>query len=231
MSSLKNVRRYFIYLFFVPIPLLFFSCYPGGIEYYSETDIVATQYDKIFDFASNQDYFMPDTIHHVVEEGKEDDVDRSYDDEILAKIATHMAAAGYTRFESDVIADSILVDSANVVLTVVITSTEYSGIGYMPGGGGYWGWYPGWGWGGGYYPGYPWYPEYGWGYPYTYSFSTGSMFIEMIDEDGIDHTTGELPIPWQATINGLLSGDADNMQWRVDKAIDQCFDQSQYLFN
>lgn len=231
MSLLQTVRRYYTYLFFASIPALFFSCYPGGIEYYNETDIVATQYDDSFDFASNQNYFMPDTIHHVVEEGMEDEVDRSYDDEVLARIATHMATAGYTRFESDEIADSILVDSANVVLTVVVTSTEYSGIGYIPGGGGYWGWYPGWGWGGGYYPGYPWYPGYGWGYPYTYSFSTGSMFIEMIDEDGIDHDEEILPIPWQATINGLLSGDAENMQWRVDRAIDQCFEQSQYLFN
>ena len=231
MSLQQSVRRYFIYLFFVSIPVLFFSCYPGGIEYYNETDIVVTQYDDNFDFASNQNYFMPDTIHHVVEEGKEDDVDRSYDDEILAKIASHMATAGYTRFESDEIADSILVDSANVVLTVVVTSTEYSGIGYIPGGGGWWGWYPGWGWGGGYYPGYPWYPGYGWGYPYSYSYSTGSLFIEMIDEDGIDHFDEVLPVTWQATINGLLSGDAENMQWRVDRAIDQCFEQSQYLFN
>ena len=135
MSLQQIVRRYFIYLFFISTPVLFFSCYPGGIEYYNETDIVATQYDDNFDFAGKQNYFMPDTIHHVVEEGKEDEVDRSYDDAVLARIATHMATAGYTRFESDEIADSVLVDSANVVLTVVVTSTEYSGIGYIPGGG------------------------------------------------------------------------------------------------
>ena len=231
MSLQQMVRRYFIYLFFISTPVLFFSCYPGGIEYYNETDIVATQYDDNFDFAGKQNYFMPDTVHHVVEEGMEDEVDRSYDDAVLARIATHMATAGYTRFESDIIEDSVLVDSANVVLTVVVTSTEYSGIGYIPGGGGYWGWYPGWGWGGGYYPGYPWYPGYGWGYPYYYSYSTGSMFIEMIDEDGIDHLEEVLPVVWQATINGLLSGDAENTQWRVDRAIDQSFEQSQYLFN
>ena len=135
-----------IYVIFISIPLAFFSFYPGGIEYYSDTDIVVTQYDDAFDFASNKNYFMPDTIHHVVEEGQEDDVDRSYDDEVLSQIATHLDAAGYTRFESDVIPDSVLVDSANVVLTVVVISTEYTGIGYIPGGGGYWGGYPGWGW-------------------------------------------------------------------------------------
>ena len=235
MILLQNVRKYFVYLFFISVPALFFSCYPGGIEYYSDTDIVATQYDKEFDFASNQGYFLYDSIYHIVEEGEEDDVDRSYDDEILERIATHMATAGYTRIESDVIEDSILVDSANVVLNVLVTSTEYSGIGYIPGGGGYWGWYPWWGWGPYssyyYYPGYPWYPGYGWGYPYYYSYSTGSLFIEMIDEDGIDHEEEIIPIAWQATINGLLSGDDSNMQWRIDRAIDQSFEQSQYLFN
>jgi len=231
MSSPKKMTKYLIYVLFVSIPLVFISCYPGGIEYYNESDIVVTQYDNAFDFAGNKNYFMPDTIHHVVEEGQEDDVDRSYDDEMLNQIATHLDAAGYTRFESAVIPDSILVDSANVVFTVIITSTEYSGIGYIPGGGGYWGWYPGWGWDGGYYPGYPWYPGYGWGYPYTYSYSTGSIFIEMIDKDNIDHDEEILPIAWQATINGLLSGDSENMQWRIDRAIDQCFEQSPYLSN
>ncbi len=53
-----------------------------------KTIFVATQYDDNFDFASNQNYFMPDTIHHVVEEGMEDEADRSYDDEVLARIIT-----------------------------------------------------------------------------------------------------------------------------------------------
>ncbi len=231
MSSSRKITQYFIYVLIVSIPLVFFSCYQGGIEYYNETDIVMTQYDVAFDFASNKNYFMPDTIYHVVAEGEKDDVDRSYDDAVLDRIATHMNAAGYTRFESDVIPDSVLVDSANVAITVVVTSSEYSGIGYIPGGGGYWGWYPGWGWGGGYYPGYPWYPGYGWGYPYTYSYSTGSLFIEMIEEDEIIHTDEIIPIAWQATINGLLSGSAENTKSRVDRAIDQCFEQSPYLSN
>ena len=231
MSSPKKITKYLIYVLFVSIPLAFFSCYPGGIEYYNESDIVVTQYDNTFDFSGNKNYFMPDTIHHIVEEGQEDEVDRSYDDAMLARIETHLDAAGYTRFESHVIPDSVLVDSAEVVIIVSITSTEYSGIGYIPGGGGYWGWYPGWGWGGGYYPGYPWYPGYGWGYPYVYSYSTGSIFIEMVDEDNINDEDKIIPIPWQATINGLLSGSSENMQWRIDRAIDQSFEQSPYLSN
>jgi len=225
----EKMTKYLIYVLFLSIPLAFFSCYPGGIEYYNETDIILTQYDDAFDFAGNKNYFMPDSITHVVDEGQEDDIDRSYDAAILARIVTHMDAAGYTRFVDPTKPDSVVIDSANVLLTVVVTSSEYSGIGYIPGGGYWWGWYPGWG--GGYYPGYPWYPGYGYGYSYSYSYSTGSMFIEMAHEDGIDPILGVIPIPWQATINGLLSGSTENTQWRVDRAIDQCFEQSQYLYN
>jgi hypothetical protein len=228
---MKKTTKYFKYLLFISIPVITFSCYPGGLEYYSDTDIVLTNYDKEFDFNNNKKYFMLDSIQHIVEEGEEDKVDRSYDDEVLARIASHMETAGYTRLESSSIPDSVLVDSANVVLSIIVTSTEYSGIGYIPGGGGYWG-YPGYGWGwGGYYPGYPWYPGYGWGYPYSYSYSTGSMFIEMAHEDGIDRSAKTIPIPWQSTINGLLSGNKGNMETRIDNAIDQSFAQSPYLYN
>ncbi len=233
MLKQKKTISYTIYVLFITIPLLFFSCYPGGIEYYNESDIILTMYDDQFDFADNSNYFMPDTIIHAIEEGEEDNISRAYDGPILDQIADQMSAAGYTRLESNIITDSVLVDSADVVLSVVITSSEYTGIGYIPGGGGYWGWYPGWGWGGGYYPGYPWCPGYGWGYPYTYSYSTGSLFIEMIDQNSINYQgdNNELPITWQATINGMLSGNQNNMQWRIDNGIEQCFKQSPYLSN
>ena len=230
MRFYRRFNKQMKHLVFVSIALVTFSCYPGGLEYYSDSDIVMTNFDQVFDFKSNKLYFMSDSIQHIVEEGEEDKVDRSYDDAVLERIASHMGTAGYTRLESDQIPDSVLIDSSNVVLSVIVTSTEYSGIGYIPGGGGYWGWYPGWGWGGGYYPGYPWYPGYGWGYPYVYSYSTGSMFIEMAYEDGINEEENTIPIPWQATINGLLSGNKDNMISRIDRSIDQSFEQSPYLF-
>ena len=239
MRLIEHRVKYLNYLLFVSIPFLMFSCYPGGMEYYSDTDVVITLHDEAFDFAGNKNYFMPDTIRHIVEEDEEDEVNRIYDDEVLARIAMHMESAGYTRFESDVIPDSVLVDSANVILAVVATSTEYSGVGYIPGGGYWWGWYPygGYGgYGGGYstsyyYPYYPYYPGYGWGYPYYYSYTTGTLFIEMGDEDGIDEVEEKIPIPWHAAVNGLLSGSLSDMQTRVDRSIDQCFEQSPYLFN
>ncbi len=229
--QIKRIRKYVIYLFFVSIIPLLYSCYPGGTEYYNETDLVITQHDNEFDFPNNKTYFMGDSINHIVEEGKENEVNRKYDAVILANVAAYLDTAGYTRMEGSE-PDSILIAQSDVLISVIATSTKYTGVGYIPGGGGWWG-YPGYGWGGGwggYYPGYPWYPGYGWGYPYTYSYSTGSLFIEMADLKNIDEVEEIIPIPWQATINGLLSGDDDNMKWRIDRGIDQSFRQSQYLF-
>ncbi len=231
-SKTMNPKKYLIYLLSAAIIPLMYSCYPGGSEYYNETDLVITQYDKEFDFPNSKTYFMDDSINHIVEDGKEDNVNRAYDRVILANVAAYLDTAGYTRMEGDA-PDSILIQSSDVLVSVIATSTEYSGIGYIPGGGGYWG-YPGYGWGGGwgggYYPGYPWYPGYGWGATYAYSYSTGSLFIEMADLKGVDHEEEIIPIPWQATVNGLLSGDAANMKWRIDRGIDQSFQQSQYLY-
>lgn len=226
--QIMRIKKYVIYLFFAAIIPLLYSCYPGGSEYYNETDIVITQYDNEFDFPNNKTYFMDDSVNHITEEGKEDDANRIYDDKILADVAAYLDTAGYTRMEGDE-HDSVLIAASDVLVSVIITSTDYTGIGYIPGGGGWWG-YPGYGWGG-YYPGYPWYPGYGWGYPYTYTYSTGSLFIEMADLKNIDHVEEIIPIPWQATVNGLLSGDAENMKWRIDRGIQQSFRQSQYLYS
>ena len=226
--QIMRIRKYVIYLFFVSIIPLLYSCYPGGTEYYNETDLVITQHDNEFDFPNNKTYFMGDSINHIVEEGKENEVNRKYDAVILANVAAYLDTAGYTRMEGAA-PDSILIAQSDVLISVIATSTKYTGVGYIPGGGGWWG-YPGYGWGwgwGGYYPGYPW---YGGGVGYTYSYSTGSLFIEMADLKNIDEVEEIIPIPWQATINGLLSGDEDNMKWRIDRGIDQSFRQSQYLF-
>ena len=218
----KSILRYFIYTLFIAIPLAMYSCYPGGLEYYSDSDIVVTDFDEGFNFASSKLYFMPDTIHHVVEDGKEDEVDRQYDEAAVNLVAMNLDAAGYTRLENPSIPDSVLVDSANVVVGLVAFSTTYSGAGWV--GGGWWGgYYPGWGWGG-YYPGYPW-----GGYPVYYSYSTGTLLIEMINEDDIVPTSDTIPIVWQTTINGLLSTSSQNTLSRIENAINQAFVQSPYL--
>ena len=135
-SKTKNMKKYVIYLLSIAIIPLMYSCYPGGTEYYNETDLVMTQHDDEFDFPNNKKYFMGDSINHIVEEGKEDEVNRKHDAVILANIAAYLDTAGYTRMEGDM-ADSILIAESDILISVIATSTEYSGIGYIPGGGGW----------------------------------------------------------------------------------------------
>ena len=212
----KTISRYFIYTLFIAIPLAMYSCYPGGLEYYSDSDIVVTNYDEGFNFSANKLYFMADTIHYL----SDDDVDRSNEAAILNLIETNMEDAGYTRLKDASIPDSVLVDSANVVLLVIVTSTEYSG-------GGWWGGCYPYYWGCGYYPGYPW---YGGGY-YSYSYSTGTLIMEMANEDGINEVEDIVPIVWDTKINGLLSTNKSNMTTRIQNTINQAFVQSPYLSN
>jgi hypothetical protein len=57
----------------------------------------------------------------------------------------------------------------------------------------------------------------------------GSLFIEMANVDEIDDVDEEIPVVWQATVNGLLSSSEENVYNRVVKSIDQAFEQSPYL--
>lgn len=199
------------------IPLVIFSCYPGGAEYYSDTDIVYTNYDETYNFSGDVNYFMPDTIYHAIGEGDDDDISREYDEEILARVADNLTSYGYTRVSDE--------NGADVFVTITITTSKYTGIGWIPGGGWWWGWYPGWGWGG-YYPGYPWYPG---GYPVYYSYTTGTIFLEMIPPDLVDPDEETVTIVWQGIGNGLISSSTSNMTARIDRMIDQVFTQSPYL--
>jgi hypothetical protein len=194
------------------------ACYPGSISDIGEADLVITVYDTAFDFGPVNTYFMLDTIIRVGEDGDESDVDRSYDAQILAKVADELADLGYTRID----------DTAGVPPDVfVVLGTSSSSFGWWVPGGCYWCYYPGYpGWGpgwGGYPPYYPWYP--GGGYGGTYS--TGSLGIVMVDTAP---TTGEeVPAVWGGVINGLLSSSNANTAARVLREIEQVFEQSPYL--
>jgi len=202
----KKLRPLFSFIIMATIPLAFFSCYPGGVEYYSDTDIIMTNYHEDFDFNANKNYFMPDTVHYAKGDS-DDEIDRQFENDILNKIESNMTSLGYTR-----LADTL---HADVYVVATVTSSSYTGIGWIPGGGWWWGGYPGWGgW-------YPWYPGYGWGYAYSYT--TGSLFMEMVQPPKPREDT--VKIVWNAAINGLLSTSDANTLDRINRNIDQAFNQ------
>ncbi|HOW25050.1 MAG TPA: DUF4136 domain-containing protein [Bacteroidales bacterium] len=189
--------------YFIGILFLMISCYPEGIEYYEETDIVFTDYTESFDFASRGTYSMPDKIVKItgnLVEGEDPEfVPEPYNTQILNKIESNMTAQGWTK-----IADP---ESADLALLPAVWSNTTIVYYYD-----YWCWY------------YYYYCGWGWYYPYATSYTTGTMVMTLVahGEEYIEPST-----VWTAAINGLMSGAYDTS--RITKAIDQAFKQSPYL--
>jgi hypothetical protein len=189
--------------YLIGIIFLMVSCYPEGIEYYEETDIVYTDYTESFDFASRGTYAMPDKIvkitGNLVEGESPEFVPEPYNTQILNKIESNMTALGWTK-----IADP---ESADLALFPAVWSNTTIVYYYD-----YWCWY------------YYYYCGWGWYYPYATSYTTGTMVMTLVahGEEYIEPSS-----VWTAAINGLMSGAYDTS--RITQAIDQAFKQSPYL--
>ena len=48
--------------FIISLTFLLVSCYPDGPDYYEDLDLVYTNYDDTFDFASKGTFAMPENI-------------------------------------------------------------------------------------------------------------------------------------------------------------------------
>ncbi len=192
-------------VFYLGIVLIMVSCYPQGPEYYEDLDVVYTNHDDQFDFASKGTFAMPSKIVKVtgdLVEGEDPQfVKEPYNTQMLQKIESNMTALGWTKVNDPANADLVLFPA------VWTNTTVYYWYDY-------WCWYYYWycGWGG------------GWGYPSVSSFTTGTLVMSLVasGDDYVDPTS-----VWSAAVNGLLSG-AYNTN-RVNKAIDQAFEQSPYL--
>lgn len=193
--------------------LLFAGCYPDGPEYIDEYDLVYTNYSPTYDFRSQTTYALPDSVVLITGNLEEDSapemVSPVYANEILGKIRQNMNEYGWTEVDEADDPDVTILPSAVSSTTVTVWYPSY-----------YWGWYyPYWGYGW-YYPGY---------YPPTVSaYTTGSIFLQMIDRHEISGTEN-MPVEWICIVNGLLEGSTSGLITRIDRSIDQAFDQSQYL--
>jgi hypothetical protein len=191
------------FIFYFSIILLLGSCYPQGPEYYEDLDVVYTNYDDQYDFSSKGSYAMPDKIVKVTGnliEGEDPEfVDEPFNGQILQQIENNMSELGWTKTDDPA--------NADVVLFPAVWSNTTIYYWYD-----YWCWY------------YPWYCGWGWGYPSVSSYTTGTLVMTLVSDgdDYIDPTR-----VWTAAANGLLSGAVDIT--RVNRSIDQAFEQSPYL--
>ena len=194
------------------------SCYPGGAEFVDELDVVATQLDTDHSFRVGT-YKMPDSVVHINDtlDPDNDPTDGRFDNQMLVRVALNLDTLGYTR-----LADTST-QIPDIFVTVSTLETTNVGVACLPP---YW--WGGWGWWGG-WPGYG--PGWGPGYPGgcapAYAYSTGTIIIQMYYPEGA--TNQRIPIVWNAAVNGLLQGSESGLSSRINRTIDQAFEQSPYL--
>lgn len=187
--------------------------------------LVYTAQDRSADFAAIDTYYIPDSILLIGAQAVNEEGDRvaKYwkDADALTLINTVVGAMnerGYTRIRE---ADQRQTADVGFQVSYIEQTTYFSGYSNP-----YWWWdYP-----------YYWAPDYwgpwtGWYYPFAvyYSYTTGSLLLEMVDLKNGDTTTRKLPILWNVYVSGLLRGSNPiNIDMAVE-ALDQAFEQSPYL--
>lgn len=187
------------------IVIILGSCYPQGPEYYEDLDVVYTNYDDEFNFASKGTFSIPDKIVKItgnLVEGEDPEfVKEPQATQMLQKMETNMTALGWVKVEDPANADLVFFPA------VWTNTTIYYWYDY-------WCWY------------YPYYCGWGWGwyYPSVSAITTGTLVMTLV-ADGDEFV--EPHRVWTGIANGLVSGAYNTT--RVNQAIDQAFEQSPYL--
>jgi hypothetical protein len=199
-------RKFLRGLFLVGFAWLMWGCYPGGAEYYDDYDVVYTNYDKEHTFTGHKNYAIADKIVKITgnsaSEKPPEYVSAIYATPMLERMKTNMNAMGYT----------LVTDINNADVALMPAAVEVTNVTYW-----YDWWYGYWGWYGWYYP-----------YPITYSYKSGSLFMNLVDAKTLS-PDGKHPVIWSGICNGLLEGSTSDITARMTKSIDQAFKQSAYL--
>jgi hypothetical protein len=180
------------------------SCYPDYGLTVTDYDAVATYNKPETAFGGYATFYLVDTVQHVLPPGGDDGYTRAYDQTILTAVANNLEAVGYVRTANRLTAD--------LAIQTSVTQQEYM---VYYGWGGYWGW--GWYWPG-YYP-----PVYG------YSYTTGSVIVDMADVLKSDESN-QVQSVWFAVLQGLTGVTTGaSTDSRIRNGINQAFHQSPYL--
>jgi hypothetical protein len=227
-----RTEKTFLYLFLLATMAGLPACYPLEKDIaYEDLDIALTVYDKDYYSPEGNNYFqdfqtftVPDTVIHIIEAGVIDEISRDYDKYVIEQVRSNLLKLGFT--------EQVDPETNPPDLTVTVSVTTSEHIVYD--------WYPYWAW---YYVfvkkgaaassvtvgnNYPWQPYYGSGT--SYSYTAGTVILEMVDVAKVDPSSEEIPVIWAGLLNGAVGGDAESMKNRLSTGIDRCFNQSPYLF-
>jgi hypothetical protein len=197
------------------VPIMW-SCAPdSGFSSIADYDVVITTYSGEVDYGSIRTYAVPDTVFHLVDpdDSEADEISREFDGLILSTVSQQLDLLGYTQ-EPDP-----ETSTPDILVPVSVTTSEHYGT--------ITDWYPIWGW----HPYWPWGPGWGYWYPVeqVYTYSTGTIFIHMLDAKNADPEEETVAVIWYATINGVLGDTSANTARRIETNIEKAFDQSPYL--
>jgi len=199
--------------------VLLASCTPeSGLQTADDYDVVVTLYDKEADFGSVRTYLMPDSIVHFEDpQSPGQPLSRDYDELILERVEYNLQAIGYRKETDPEEKDP------DIIVMVSATSSEWQALSYS--------WLPRWGWWG-QWPG----GDADWNYqsPYyssgsVYSFSTGTLLIDMGDIRDLEEGEEDMDGIWTAAMNGVLTDESSGAAQRLVDFIDRAFRQSPYL--
>ena len=180
------------------------SCYPDYGLSVTDYDATATYHKPAATYGGYATFYLKDTVQHPLPPGTVDDITRIYDNTILTSVAANLEAAGYVRVLNP--------NSADLLVQASMTRQDYM-VYY-----GWGGWY-GWGW---YWP--PYYPPV-----YGYSYTTGTIVVDMADRLASEESD-QVESIWMAILQGL-AGQTTTSQSdaRIRNGINQAFHQSPYL--
>lgn len=205
MKKVKQMKLLLITVLFALTSVLLSSCYPDYGLTVQDFDIVYTVRDNAADFQIYRTYTLPDSVLKIGSGGILEPNNGTNDALIISELNKQMQAYGYT----------LSADSASSDLSIYVGVTSSTTVTYYPGWwGGYYGWY---------------YPYYGYG-GYSYSYTTGSLFITMIDNAKFNAQEQKIGSVWNAAMNGVLDSTTPaELRTRIVNGIDKMFAQSPYL--
>ncbi|MBB3701040.1 DUF4136 domain-containing protein [Flammeovirga yaeyamensis] len=184
----------------------------------SDYDTVVTKYEPNMSdqFGTAKTFSMPNYVTHPGKDSVSNPVVNPLDEVILAEAKSQMEMAGYQYVDPNTGEEAdLVVLPYGVEVTYVGTWNMYD----------YWGgyWWNYWGW-----YGYP--PYYGYPVSGVYTFSQGSVILEIVDNRAHIQEGGDekIPVLWQGIINGTQSNTIDD-KTRVEDGIQQMFIQSPYI--
>lgn len=216
------------------------SCYEYHDDtYLDELDLTLTYYDTSFNFQQYNTFAIRDSVGLIENDLSDAQIAEFYSSNGGSKrikdyVRDHFLALGYTEVEDD--------EDFDFGVNLVVALIE-SDVYYYP----YW-WYDYydyyyWYWSGW----YPYYPYYPWGYS-SYSYTTGTLLMEMADgaslrvyqqwaegktQEEIDKAdpddVPDIKFVWQSLLNGVAGETASYNKDRAENGIDEAFRQSPYL--